>query len=48
MLLLTVLVIALEKVEKSSGTLIGSSIASIQKSKAPEVMSTTFQNVIQS
>ncbi|XP_039131477.1 AP-5 complex subunit zeta-1 [Dioscorea cayenensis subsp. rotundata] len=35
---LPILVIALEKVEKSSGTLIGSSIASIQKSKAPEML----------
>jgi hypothetical protein len=33
----TVLVVALEKVERSSGTLIGSSIATIQKSAAPEV-----------
>lgn len=32
-----VLVVALEKVEKSSGSLVGSSIASIQKSAAPEV-----------
>lgn len=31
------LVVALEKVERSSGTLIGSSIATIQKSAAPEV-----------
>jgi AP-5 complex subunit zeta-1 len=34
----TVLVVALEKVERSSGTLIGSSIATIQKSAAPEVI----------
>lgn len=34
----TVLVAALEKVEKSSGSLIGSSIATIQKSTAPEVI----------
>ena len=33
-----VLVVALEKVERSSGTLIGSSIATIQKSAAPEVI----------
>lgn len=33
----SVLVVALEKVERSSGPLIGSSIASIQKSTAPEV-----------
>ncbi|KVI02300.1 hypothetical protein Ccrd_019440 [Cynara cardunculus var. scolymus] len=33
---LPVLVVALEKVERSSGPLIGSSIASIQKSAAPE------------
>jgi len=33
-----VLVVALEKVERSSGTLIGSSIASIQKSAAPEML----------
>lgn len=32
-----VLVVALEKVEKSSGSLLGSSIASMQKSTAPEV-----------
>ncbi|KAG6516746.1 hypothetical protein ZIOFF_027220 [Zingiber officinale] len=32
----SVLVVALEKVEKSSGSLVGSSIASIQKSAAPE------------
>jgi AP-5 complex subunit zeta-1 len=32
-----VLVVALEKVGRSSGSLIGSSIASIQKSAAPEV-----------
>lgn len=36
---LLVLVVALEKVERSSGSLIGSSIASIQKSTAPEVIS---------
>ncbi|KAJ0966120.1 hypothetical protein J5N97_027258 [Dioscorea zingiberensis] len=35
---LPILVMALEKVEKSSGTLIGSSIASIQKSTAPEML----------
>ncbi|KAJ9551420.1 hypothetical protein OSB04_015465 [Centaurea solstitialis] len=35
---LPVLVVALEKVEKSSGPLIGSSIASIQKSAAPEML----------
>lgn len=34
--------VALEKVEKNSGTLIGSSIASIQKSTAPEVSFATF------
>jgi hypothetical protein len=33
-----VLVVALEKVERSSGTLIGSSIATIQKSAAPEML----------
>jgi len=33
-----VLVVALEKVERSSGTLIGSSIATVQKSAAPEVI----------
>lgn len=38
-----VLVVALEKVERSSGSLIGSSIASIQKSTAPEVIFGTFQ-----
>jgi len=31
--------VALEKVEKSSGPLIGSSIASIQKNTAPKVIS---------
>ncbi|KAJ8493345.1 hypothetical protein OPV22_015066 [Ensete ventricosum] len=35
---LPILVAALEKVEKSSGSLIGSSIASIQKSAAPEML----------
>ncbi|XP_020270164.1 AP-5 complex subunit zeta-1 isoform X1 [Asparagus officinalis] len=35
---LPILVVALEKVEKSSGTLIGSRIASIQKSAAPEML----------
>ncbi|KMZ63989.1 hypothetical protein ZOSMA_38G00980 [Zostera marina] len=35
---LPILVMALEKVERSSGTLIGSSIASIQKSTAPEML----------
>lgn len=35
---LPVLVVALEKVERSSGPLIGSSIASIQKSAAPEML----------
>ncbi|XP_020103580.1 AP-5 complex subunit zeta-1 isoform X2 [Ananas comosus] len=35
---LPILVVALEKVEKNSGTLIGSSIASIQKSTAPEML----------
>lgn len=38
-----VLVVALEKVEKSSGSLLGSSIASIQKSTAPEVIFETFK-----
>lgn len=33
-----VLVVALQKVERSSGSLIGSSIASIQKSTAPEML----------
>ena len=33
-----VLVVALEKVERSSGTLIASGIATIQKSAAPEVI----------
>lgn len=33
-----VLVVALEKVEKNSGPLIGSSIASIQKNTAPKVI----------
>lgn len=32
------LVVALEKVEKSSGSLVGNSIASMQKSSAPEVI----------
>ncbi|KAL9147407.1 hypothetical protein ABFS82_13G171600 [Erythranthe guttata] len=35
---LPILVVALEKVEKSSGSLVGSSIASIQKSAAPEML----------
>ncbi|KAK3199534.1 hypothetical protein Dsin_022949 [Dipteronia sinensis] len=35
---LPTLVVALEKVERSSGSLIGSSIASIQKSTAPEML----------
>jgi len=35
---LLVLVVALEKVEKTSGPLIGSSIASIQKNTAPKVI----------
>ncbi|XP_048130948.1 AP-5 complex subunit zeta-1 [Rhodamnia argentea] len=35
---LPVLVVALEKVERSSGSLIGSSIASIHKSAAPEML----------
>ncbi|CAN6452218.1 unnamed protein product [Victoria cruziana] len=35
---LPILVIALEKVERSSGSLIGSSIASMQKSTAPEML----------
>ncbi|XP_073004613.1 uncharacterized protein [Typha latifolia] len=35
---LPILVVALEKVEKNSGPLIGSSIASIQKSTAPEML----------
>ncbi|KAH0460206.1 hypothetical protein IEQ34_010869 [Dendrobium chrysotoxum] len=35
---LPILVVALEKVERSSGTLLGSSIASIQKSAAPEML----------
>lgn len=35
---LPILVVALEKVERSSGSLIGSSIASIQKSTAPEML----------
>lgn len=33
-----VLVVALEKVEKSSGSLVGNSIATMQKSSAPEVI----------
>lgn len=37
-----VLVVAMEKVERSSGSLIGSSIASIQKSAAPEVFFFSF------
>lgn len=39
----SVLVVALEKVERSSGSLIGSSIASIQKSTAPEVTFDTLK-----
>ncbi|GLT67142.1 hypothetical protein SLA2020_394710 [Shorea laevis] len=35
---LPILVVALEKVERSSGSLIGSSIASMQKSAAPEML----------
>ncbi|MQL73712.1 hypothetical protein Taro_006077, partial [Colocasia esculenta] len=35
---LPILVVALEKVERSSGSLVGSSIASIQKSTAPEML----------
>ncbi|KAK6149310.1 hypothetical protein DH2020_016835 [Rehmannia glutinosa] len=35
---LPILVVALEKVERSSGPLVGSSIASIQKSAAPEML----------
>ncbi|ERM93771.1 AP-5 complex subunit zeta-1 [Amborella trichopoda] len=35
---LPILVVALEKVERSSGSLIGSNIASIQKSAAPEML----------
>lgn len=35
---IVVLVVALEKVEKSSGSLVGNSIASMQKSTAPEVI----------
>ncbi|KAK9084870.1 hypothetical protein Sjap_025281 [Stephania japonica] len=35
---LPILVVALEKVERSSGSLVGSSIASIQKSAAPEML----------
>ncbi|KAL0917404.1 hypothetical protein M5K25_012462 [Dendrobium thyrsiflorum] len=35
---LPILVVALEKVERSSGTLLGSSIASIRKSAAPEML----------
>ncbi|XP_020591589.1 AP-5 complex subunit zeta-1 [Phalaenopsis equestris] len=35
---LPILVVALEKVERGSGTLLGSSIASIQKSAAPEML----------
>lgn len=34
-----VLVVALEKVERTSGSLVGSSIASIQKNTAPKVSS---------
>lgn len=37
-----VLVVALEKVERSSGSLIGNNIASIQKSAAPEVIFETL------
>lgn len=39
-----VLVVALEKLERSSGSLVGNSIASIQKSTAPEVIYFTFCN----
>ncbi|CAA7394446.1 unnamed protein product [Spirodela intermedia] len=35
---LPILVVALEKVERNSGTLVGSSIATIQKSTAPEML----------
>ncbi|XP_057506786.1 uncharacterized protein LOC130789980 [Actinidia eriantha] len=35
---LPILVVAMEKVERSSGSLIGSSIASLQKSTAPEML----------
>ncbi|KAH0986878.1 hypothetical protein GBA52_014055 [Prunus armeniaca] len=35
---LPILVVALEKVEKSSGSLVGNSIASMQKSTAPEML----------
>ncbi|CAI9088473.1 OLC1v1022808C2 [Oldenlandia corymbosa var. corymbosa] len=35
---LPILVVALEKVERSSGTLVGSSISTIQKSAAPEML----------
>ncbi|KAM2718392.1 hypothetical protein EV1_030307 [Malus domestica] len=35
---LPILVVALEKVEKSSGSLVGNSIASMQKSSAPEML----------
>ncbi|XP_030510663.2 uncharacterized protein LOC115725322 isoform X1 [Cannabis sativa] len=35
---LPILVVALEKVERSSGSLVGNSIASIQKSTAPEML----------
>ena len=37
--MITVLVVALERVERSSGSLVGNNIASIQKSKVPEVIS---------
>lgn len=36
---------ALEKVERSSGSLVGSSIASIQKSAAPEVWTELLENI---
>lgn len=41
---MVVLVVALEKVEKSSGSLVGNSIASMQKSSAPEVNFLMFEN----
>lgn len=37
-----VLVVALEKVERSSGSLVGNSIATMQKSTAPEVIIYAF------
>lgn len=45
MLFTPVLVVALEKVERSSGSLIGSSIASLQKSAAPEVVFGTEEDI---